>query len=338
MKKNIAIYFLGFSILALAASILMSSGDTAQRQSNEAFKEHYKIFALGMPKTLSFAGQKVPLNDYDVIERYDREILTNVYWQSQTLLLLKRANRYFPLIEPILKAHQIPDDFKYVALAESGLQHVVSPANAAGFWQFLDKTGKRYGLEVNEEIDERYHIEKATKAACLYFKDAYNQLGDWSLVAASYNMGIEGVKRQLQNQGMGSYYDLYLNTETARYLFRIMAIKEICEKPDKYGFYLLEQDKYTPIATVKVKVDLSINNLAMWSKSNYINYKMLKLLNPWLRKPTLNVAPGKVYYIDLPKDKIMASPLAKQIINDTLLLDQTNLPEKLDPKPVNEME
>jgi len=252
--------------------------------------------------------------------------------------MLKRANRYFPVIEPILKANGIPNDFKYIALAESGLQHVVSPAGAAGFWQFLDKTGRRYGLEVNEEIDERYHIEKATVAACLYFKDAYNQLGDWSLVAASYNMGIDGVKRQLLNQGMKSYYELYLNTETARYLFRIMAIKEICEKPDKYGFYLLQEDKYAPLQTIKVKVDLGINNLALWAKSNYVNYKLLKLLNPWLRKPALNVAPGKVYYIDLPKDRIMQSPLGKSVVADTLLLVQTNLPERLDPKPSNDIE
>lgn len=338
MKNNAALYFLSFSIFALALSLLISSGDTAQLKANEEFKQYYRIYALSMPKALSFAGQKVPLTDYDVIERYDREILTNVYWQSQTLLMLKRANRYFPVIEPILKANGIPDDFKYISLAESGLQHVVSPAGAAGFWQFLDKTGKRYGLEVNEEIDERYHIEKATVAACLYFKDAYNQLGDWSLVAASYNMGIDGVKRQLLNQGMKSYYELYLNTETARYLFRIMAIKEICEKPDKYGFYLLQEDKYAPLQTIKVKVDLGINNLALWAKSNYVNYKLLKLLNPWLRKPALNVAPGKVYYIDLPKDKIMQSPLAKSVVADTLLLVQTNLPERLDPKPSNDIE
>jgi hypothetical protein len=335
MKNNSALYFLSFSIFALALSLLISSGDTAQLKANDEFKQYYRIYALSMPKSLSFADQKVPLTDYDVIERYDREILTNVYWQSQTLLMLKRANRYFPVIEPILKANGIPNDFKYIALAESGLQHVVSPAGAAGFWQFLDKTGKRYGLEVNEEIDERYHIEKATVAACLYFKDAYNQLGDWSLVAASYNMGIDGVKRQLLNQGMKSYYELYLNTETARYLFRIMAIKEICEKPDKYGFYLLQEDKYAPLQTIKVKVDLGINNLALWAKSNYVNYKLLKLLNPWLRKPALNVAPGKVYYIDLPKDKIMQSPLGKSVVADTLLLVQTNLPERLDPKPSN---
>ncbi len=338
MKNNAALYFLSFSIFALALSLLISSGDTAQLKANAEFKQYYRIYALSMPKSLSFADQKVPLTDYDVIERYDREILTNVYWQSQTLLMLKRANRYFPVIEPILKANGIPNDFKYIALAESGLQHVVSPAGAAGFWQFLDKTGKRYGLEVNEEIDERYHIEKATVAACLYFKDAYNQLGDWSLVAASYNMGIDGVKRQLLNQGMKSYYDLYLNTETARYLFRIMAIKEICEKPDKYGFYLLQEDKYAPLQTIKVKVDLGINNLALWAKSNYVNYKLLKLLNPWLRKPTLNAAPGKVYYIDLPKDRIMQSPLGKSVAADTLLLVQTNLPERLDPKPSNELE
>ena len=326
-----------FGLIAMLLA-LSSSGDKAAVQANEEFQQYYRIYSLSMPKTLSFAGTKVPLTDYDVLERYDRELLTNVYWQSQTMLILKRANRYFPMIEPILKANNIPDDFKYLALAESGLQHVVSPAGAAGFWQFLDKTGKRYGLEINEEVDERYHIEKATQAACNYFKDAYKQLGDWSLVAASYNMGIEGVKRQIQQQGLNNYYELYLNIETARYLFRIMAIKEIGENPEKYGFYLLQSDKYYPVQTVKLKTDMSIGNLAKWAKDNYINYKLLKLLNPWLRKPYINVPEGKVYFIDLPKERILKSPLAKSIILDTLALDKSIMADKMEAKPKPEEE
>lgn len=316
--------------------LLLSAGETADRQANEEFLQYYKIYSLSMPKSLSFAGNKVPLEEYDVAERYDREILTNVYWQSQTILMLKRAGRYFPMIEPILKAEGIPDDFKYVALAESGLQHVVSPAGAAGFWQFLDKTGKRYGLEVNENVDERYHIEKATKAACGYFKEAYAQLGNWSLVAASYNMGIEGVRKQIASQKVNNYFELYLNTETARYLFRILALKEIYEAPAKFGFQIGTKDLYTPIATVKLKADMSIGNLANWAVANGLNYKQVKLLNAWIRKPYLNItAPGKYYILDLPKDKIMKTNLAGEIKNDTLYLNNTQLPDRLDAKPID---
>jgi LysM repeat protein len=212
-----------------------------------------------------------------------------------------------------------------VALAESGLQNVVSPAGAAGFWQFMDKTGKRYGLEISDEVDERYHLEKATYAACLYFKEAYAQLKDWSLVAASYNMGIVGVKKQMRAQNIYTYYDLYLNVETARYLFRIIAIKDICENPTRFGFNVNVSDMYSSVPTVKVKVDLSITNLAQWSIDNACNYKLLKLLNPWLRKPFVNVPLGKTYYISLPKDRIMSSNLASKVKRDTLLFDDTRI-------------
>jgi LysM repeat protein len=239
--------------------------------------------------------------------------------------MLKRANRYLPTIEKILKEQGIPADFKYVALAESGLQNVVSPAGAAGFWQFMDKTGKRYGLEIGEEVDERYHLEKATYAACQYFKEAYSQLNDWSLVAASYNMGVAGVKKQMRAQNIFNYYDLYLNVETARYLFRIIAIKDICTNPTKFGFNVSQNDLYADVPTIKVKVNLSITNLAQWSIDNACNYKLLKLLNPWMRKPFINVPNGKTYYISLPKDRIMKSQLASKVVNDTLSMDDTKM-------------
>jgi len=325
MPLKLILSWLTAALIGTLAFIFFQGNSHIQSEKNaEEFKQYYRVFSLATPKVLEFAGTQIPLSDFDVAERYDKEILTNVYWQSQTILMIKRAQRFFPIIEPILKANGIPSDFKYIALAESGLQNVVSPAGAAGFWQFMEKTGKRYALEINEEIDERYHLEKNSYAACAYFKEAYAQLKDWSLVAASYNMGIEGVKRQIKAQSVSNYYDLYLNVETARYLFRIIAIKNICENPNQFGFHIAQTDLYKPIPAVYVKTNLSISSLAAWSASNGCNYKLLKLLNPWIRKPFINVAPGKVYYIALPKNRIMQTALAHAVKNDTLILDDTN--------------
>lgn len=311
---------LTIATIGILIGVLASGTFTEDRKAAEEFSNYYRIYGISMPEYISFAGQRVPLTDFDVAERYDRELLTNVYWQSQTLLLLKRANRFFPTIERILKEQNIPDDFKYVALAESGLQNVVSPAGAAGFWQFLDKTGKRYGLEITEQVDERYHLEKATYAACKYFKEAYQQFNDWSLVAASYNMGIEGVKRQVINQGIKNYYDLYLNTETARYLFRIISLKNIHQNPAKHGFYITAQQYYHPVDYVTVPVTNSISNLQDWSLKQQCNYKLVKLLNPWLRKSFINVDLGKTYFIQLPKNRIVGTDLWAKVKNDTLYL------------------
>lgn len=324
-KNNIISLLLGVALCGITLFMLQSHSDTEEKKNLAEFQEYYRVYSLASPKFIEFAGTKIPLTEFDVLERYDKEILTNIYWQSQTLLMIKRANRFLPTIEKILQEQGIPADFKYVALAESGLQNVVSPAGAAGFWQFMDKTGKRYGLEISEEVDERYHLEKATYAACLYFKEAYAQLKDWSLVAASYNMGIVGVKKQMRAQNIYNYYDLYLNVETARYLFRIIAIKDICENPTRFGFNVNLSDMYFSVPTVKVKVDLSITNLAQWSIDNACNYKLLKLLNPWLRKPFVNVPVGKTYYISLPKDRIMNSNLASKVRRDTLLFDDTRI-------------
>lgn len=293
---------LGLAILAcVTCLLLMQFSDPEEKKRQAEFEQYYRIYSLAIPDRLTFAGETVPMADMEVRERYDKELLTNVYWQSQTILFIKRANRYFPLIEPILKANNIPDDFKYLAVAESGLQNVTSPAGASGYWQFLDKTGKRYGLEITEEVDERLSIEKSTEAACAYFKEAYNQFGSWALVAASYNMGIEGVKRQLQQQGVSNYYDLYLNTETARYVLRMLAIKQIVENPLKFGFNIPQAEMYPPVSTYTVAVDSTIENLVTFAAANGVNYKVLKLYNPWLRKPTLTVSTGKVYSIQFPK-------------------------------------
>jgi hypothetical protein len=226
-KPSYFFYVINICLLALALGIFIKADVSEDQKAKSGFQSNYQIYSIPTPEFCTFAGQKISLRDPDAQERFDREMLTNVYWQSQTILFIKRANRFFPSIERILRQQGIPLDFKYLAIAESGLQQVVSPAGAAGYWQFLDKTGKRYGLEITEEVDERYNIEKSTLAACKYFKEAYAQFGDWALVAASYNMGIEGVKRQVRSQSIKKYEDLYLNTETSRYLFRILSIKEI---------------------------------------------------------------------------------------------------------------
>jgi membrane-bound lytic murein transglycosylase D len=312
-------------LMAFMGGVFIHASLTEEDKQQKEFETYYKIYSLAAPHKLVFAGEVVPLNDFDIQERYDREILTNVYWQSQTLLMIKRAYKYFPLVEQILAQQGIPDDMKYLALAESGLQNVVSPAGAAGYWQMLDGTAKNFGLEINTEVDERYHIEKSTQAACRYFKEAYAVFNSWALVAASYNMGIDGLRKQLQQQGVNNYYDLLLNTETSRYVFRTLAIKEIMERPSNYGFNVINAHKYQQIPTVKVKVTRSITDLTKYSLDNGCNYKLLKVLNPWLKSKSLTVPAGKIYYIELPKYKIVATDLADKLINDTIEVNNTHI-------------
>lgn len=294
------------TIIVVSAGALMWLIQAAPKLDDEwkkRFKEHYHIYSLPMPESISFAGETIPLTNDDIIERYDRELLTNIYWQSQTVLFIKRAHKYFPEIEPILKANGIPDDFKYLCLAESGLQPlVVSPAGAASYWQFLDKTAKSFGLVVNEEIDERYHLQKATEAACKYFNQAYRTFGSWSMVAASYNMGIEGLRRQMLAQGETQYDQLYLNQETARYVLRIVAIKQIVSNPEKYGFYVAENHSYKRNPMVKIAVAEQGLDLYAFTKQYGCTYKDLKYYNPWLRKTTLSTR--ETVYIELPRNKV----------------------------------
>lgn len=277
------------------------------------FNDNYKIFSLPLPNSLAFSGERVPMELLDVREKFDRELLVNTYWQSQTLLFHKRCNKYFPIIEPILKKYGIPNEFKYLAVIESGLDNVVSPAGAAGFWQLLKNTGIEYGLEVNDEVDERYHLEKATEAACKYLRDAHKIFGSWTLAAASYNMGMNGLQKQLKRQKVNNYYDLLLNSETARYVFRILAVKEILNNSSKYGFVLRKQDLYQPASTKTLKVDTSIQNLADFAKQYGANYKILKYLNPWLRDTTLPNKSKKTYFIHLPSDsEFELKPISQQ--------------------------
>lgn len=253
-----------------------------------------------LPDSASFAGEFVPMNIFYVREQLDRELTVNTYWHSSTLLSLKRSARWFPVIEPILQKNGIPEDFKYLALIESGLANVVSPAGAAGFWQFLDDTGRDCGLIVNKEVDERYHVAKATEAACIYLKKAYQKYNDWTLVAASYNAGMGKISDAVLKQQAGNYYNLYLNEETARYIFRILALKYICENPRKYGFKLQQGDFYPPLKNKPVIVNSSIPDLVTFAKENKTTYRMIKELNPWLRSDKLTVPAGGSFEVLLP--------------------------------------
>lgn len=254
-----------------------------------------------LPTTLSLAGEAVPIDQIDVREKLDRELLVNTYWHSNAMLNMKRASRWFPLIESILAEEDVPDDFKYLAIIESGLTQAVSPAGATGFWQFMKSTGKSYGMEVTEEVDERYHVEIATRAACKYLKSMHTKYGSWSLAAASYNMGPGGLDKRLKEQKVDSYWDLLLNAETGRYVYRILAVRLLFEQPVSYGFNLDKAHMYAPYETVDYTIDSTISSLADFANEQGINYKILKILNPWLRKPRLTVASGKTYTIKLPK-------------------------------------
>ena len=262
----------------------------------------YNVYALSVPESLDFAGEAMPLNNPDILERMDRELLVNTYWQSNGLLMFKRTAKYFPIIEPILKKNGIPDDFKYLAVIESGLTNAVSPAGARGVWQIMKATGKENGLEINSNVDERYHLEMSTEVACKYLLKAKKQLGSWTLAAAAYNAGNAGVSRRLKEQGVADYYDLLLGEETGRYLFRIVALKEILNHPNKYGFNFNEDDLYTSVPTYKVVIDSAVTDFSKFAKGFGINYKILKLHNPWLRQPHLNNKSGKRYSLDIPKE------------------------------------
>lgn len=261
----------------------------------------YNVYALTVPDDLNFAGEALPIDNPDVYEKMDRELLVNTYWQSNGLLMFKRSAKYFPIIEPILKKNGVPDDFKYLAVIESGLLNVVSPAGARGFWQIMKTTGRENGLEVNDNVDERYHLEKATEVACKYILEAKEQFGTWTLAAASYNAGKNGISRRLSDQEVKGYYDLLLGEETGRYLYRIVALKEIMSNPAKYGFNFKDNHLYKNVPTYAVKVDTAVTDFAAFAKGFGINYKILKIHNPWLREPHLNNKSRKEYYIDIPE-------------------------------------
>lgn len=256
-----------------------------------------------VPDSIRFVGDAVPLDRFDVRENLERELLVNAYFHSQTIRLIKMAPRFFSIIDPILKEEGIPADFKYLAVAESGLNpKAVSPAGAVGIWQLISSAAKENGLEVNSEVDERYHIEKSTRAASRYLRNAFARYQDWALVAASYNAGLSGIDRHMARQKVASYYDLLLAEETERYVYRIMALKLILEDPAKYGFSVSEEELYPLWKTKDVEIKSPVEDFADFAISHGINYKTLKYYNPWLRDIKLTNKDSKTYLVKIPSE------------------------------------
>jgi len=280
--------------------IRAGTGTVSGTGSEESGPDRHIITPVDLPGKLYFAGEGVPLENFDVRESLDMELLINKYWQSHSLLLIKRANRHFPVIEKVLSENDMPDDLKYLAVAESDLTNLTSPSDAVGYWQFLEGTARELGLEVNDEVDERYHLEKSTEAACKFLRQSYEIYGSWTTAAASYNAGRTGINKQIERQGTKYYYDLLLNGETGRYIYRVLALKLILSDPAAYGFEVKERDLYPAIPTYEVTLDTPVEDFAALSERYSINYKILKYFNPWLRETYLSNPDRKVYYIRIP--------------------------------------
>jgi membrane-bound lytic murein transglycosylase D len=255
-----------------------------------------------LPADVTFAGEKLPLDNFDIRESLERELLTSAYRHSSTILIIKRANRYLPVIEKILKENDIPDDFKYLVAAESEYLNMVSPVGATGFWQIMQETGREEGMEINNEVDERYSTEKSTQFACDYFRKSYEKYGNWTLAAASYDGGRAAIDEQIVIQHQNDYYNLLLADETARYIFRAVAYKLIITNPESFGFRIGKDDLYPELKYYEVKVDTAITSFSAFAEHFGTNYKLLKYLNPWLRKPFLTAKQNKVYLIKIPED------------------------------------
>lgn len=301
MKSNLSSMNVFVVILALAyLFISFTNSKLDDKTYKNEFINKYAVFSIIKPKNVDFAGEKVDVNSNNLWERFDKELLKNTYWQSNTMLYIKRANKYFTVIEPILKKNNIPEDFKYLAVIESGLENVTSPSGAKGFWQFLKSTAKEYNLEVNYAVDERYNLEKSTQAACDYLNEAFKKFNSWTLAAAAFNMGMNGLQRALDNQKVENYYDLHLNSETSRYVFRILAVKEILQNPQKYGFVIRKQDMYFTEKYYVVEIDSTVHNLYEFCENYSINYQQLKKYNPWLLTSKLPDESRKKYFLKIP--------------------------------------
>ena len=293
MKTNKALISTLAVVLISGILVFGIAGDNKDKVLHEGTSMYF-------PTAVDFAGEPTPLKITDVHERLDRELLINSNLDATTALIIKRANRAFPIIEPILQQYGVPDDFKYLAVIESGLINAVSPSGAKGVWQFMPDTAKERGMEVNDIVDERYHLEKSTEAACKYFLAAKEKFGSWTLAAASYNGGMNGLSKKLEEQKVTDYYDLGLTEETSRYVFRILALKEIMKNPALYGFSIYPTDLYAPIPTKNIEVDSTITDLTSFAQSQGINYKLLKIHNPWLRDKKLLNPTKKKYEIKIP--------------------------------------
>ena len=305
-RTNYLLLFFGAGFLLMLGLFLLSNKEMpGENTISNLAREIYPLSqtnSVPIPDQVDFCGETIALDRLDLRERFDREINTFTYLHGTTLLYLKRANRYFPVIEPILRKNGIPDDFKYLCLIESNLDiRALSPAKAAGFWQIMESTGKEYGLEINSEVDERYHIEKATDAACRYLKTAYLKYGSWINTAASYNAGMARISSELNNQQVDSALDLLLVSETSRYIFRISAIKQLFENPYLYGFVLKKEDLYPSVPVQRITVKETIDDIVAFSKAYGLNYMILKEFNPWLRDHKLTVRSGKTYEIAIPR-------------------------------------
>ncbi len=300
---------LHYYTLVLAA--FLSAAIFASYSGNEGTESTLDLKDISIPQIIKpvdldrpfdFAGEPLPMDNFDVVERLDRELLVNTYWQSNTVLNIKNAYKYFPTIERILKENGIPDDFKYLAVAESGLRNEISPAGARGYWQFMNPSAEEHGLETNRYVDERYHIEKSTEAACKLLKQYYRKFQNWTLVAGAYNAGASRIGHEMEVQRADSYYDLNMGSETSRYVFRLVAIKEILKNPENFGFYVDERERYSPLDNYKiVKVDTTIPNLGDFAREHGTSYRMLKVYNPWLLDSSLPNRSGKVYEIKVPR-------------------------------------
>ncbi len=288
-------------LLVISIFLLCSCGEESHPEKKlQVLKTEVQDFVLPpLPDTVYFCGEEIVLSSFDLKERLDKELIVNTFYHSSTIQGFKRANRYFDEISNVLKDEGIPDDFKYLCLIESGLTQAKSPAGALGFWQFMPTTAKEYGLTINSEVDERMDVKKSTRAACTYLKDAYRVFGDWTLTSAAYNRGVGGISKQMDEQGVESYFDLYLNNETSRYVFRILALKIIFENPEAYGFEPEKMELYEPVSYKTIKLNQPVLNLRKWAVDNGSNYKMVKLLNPWILGNELTRGN---YSIRLPKE------------------------------------
>lgn len=315
--------------IVVAAALMMAAGTCSSCYAQEQVTDECEVFNIEyrlpqVPDYVVFAGQKVDLSRYDMHERFEREMTAACYMHSNTTLTMKRANRYLPEIVPILEKENIPLDFIYLAAIESAFNPLaVSGAGAAGIWQFMAGTAREYGLEVNDYVDERYHVTKATKAACKYLHNSYKLYGNWIDAAASYNAGTKRITSELSKQQVDNYFDLQLVEETSRYVFRILAAKKMYENPSAYGFILSRTQLYQPIATKTVKVNTPIDDLATWAKEQGITYKQLKDFNPWLRGRSLPNKSGKVYEIAIPikEDMYYTSDREYKVYNENWVID-----------------
>lgn len=303
--KKLVLLPLSISAIFIAALLLHSATPDNGNAANtdvEGNTAPHQSYLPQLPDKLYFCGEELPMDRDDVRESIDREIMTNTFWHNNTMLMYKRIGRYFPVIEPILKQYNIPDDIKYLCVAESSLSPTIkSPAGAVGLWQILETTGRELGLEINDEVDERYSVERSTHAACKFLLHAYEKLGSWQLVAASYNGGLTRVLKSIQTQRQNKYYDILWTEETARYVYRIIALKLILENPQQYGFNLTDADRYKPYAVDTCDISTAITDWVDFCESKGITYKQLKTLNPWLRQTYLRNSRSKTYKILLPK-------------------------------------